>query len=115
MTGYWNAYIVGSINVGNHGVDLNTIVCRARGFIFTRFGDEFVAIDPDSGNRYNLNGASDRIWELIEAPSSIGSICEQLVADFEVPHDVCVSDVMAFIAEMRGLGLIEIVTSAGDR
>lgn len=96
----------------DYGVNLNTVVRRKRGPIFTRLDDELLAIDAEAGRYYNMSGCGFRIWELIEAPRSIGSICQHIEDELDVEHATCVADVMRFVADLNDLGLVALDSSA---
>ncbi len=93
---------------GLDSVDANTTVHRKRETIFTRLDDELLAIDADAGKYFSLSGSGCRIWELIESPMSIGSICDQLTAELDVDRQRCAADVMSFVTDLSKHGLIDV-------
>lgn len=94
-------------------MDFNTVVRRKRATILTRLEDELLGIDANAGNCFSLSGSGCRIWELIESPMAIGSICERLVAELDVDRQRCITDVIGFVTDLNKCGLVE-VASAGD-
>lgn len=94
-------------------MDLNTVVCRRRGPIFTRLDDELLGLDADAGVCFSLSGSGCRIWELIASPISLDSICECLMAELDVDRERCVADVLGFVTDLDKQGLLS-VGAAGD-
>ena len=93
-------------------MDRNTVVQRRREPIFTRLDDELLALDPKVGRCYALSGTGTRIWELIDSPIAIASVCDRVVAEFEVDQDTCLADVLELMGELDAAGLIELQGAA---
>jgi len=67
-----------------------------------------LGISERRGYCYALNRSAARIWELIQVPLRIGSICEVLCSEFEVEQDHCAIDVVDFVLAMKAAGLVEV-------
>lgn len=79
----------------------STIVSRAGGLDAARLsGRETVVLSADLDNYYGLNRVASRVWELAETPCTVASICDTLVAEFEVDAETCRSQVSALIEEL---------------
>lgn len=86
----------------------DTVVWRAGLPLSAQVDGEIVMFHPDSGAYFSLGEVGSRIWELIDAPSSIAALCTRLVDEYEVEPDRCRAEVEAFVAELRDAGLVEL-------
>lgn len=71
-----------------------------------------VLSQPATRTSYRINETSRRIWELVERPTSFGDLCDRLVAEFEVERAECEAHAGAFLRELRGRGLVEVMPAA---
>jgi hypothetical protein len=63
-------------------------------------------MSPEHGKYIGVNEVGARIWELIETPSDVITVCEELQREFEVSPEVCKTEVDSFLAEMEKHGAI---------
>jgi hypothetical protein len=75
---------------------------------FSQLHDELLGISQQRGYCYALNPSAARIWELIQAPVQVGSVCAALCSEFAIEPDLCYRDVVDFLANMKTAGLIEV-------
>lgn len=68
--------------------------------------DELVMMDIEKGKYFALNMVATRIWNVLENPHTISSICEKMLDEYEVEPDECKRDVTALLKEMEKLGLV---------
>jgi hypothetical protein len=69
-------------------------------------GDEIMMMSPEHGKYIGVNEVGARIWELIETPSDVTRVYEELQREFEVSPEVCKAEVDSFLAEMEKHGAI---------
>jgi hypothetical protein len=62
-----------------------------------------------SSTYYTLNQVGSRIWSLIQQPTSVSAICDDVVAHYEVDRTRCYDDVVTLLRDLNDAGLIEIV------
>ena len=67
-----------------------------------------LAIDAQAGFCYGLNPTAGKIWELLETPTSLAALCEQLSQLYAVDAPTCRSDTAELLEEMRTAGLVQI-------
>jgi len=84
------------------------IAARADNNVDAQLGDETVILDLESGNYFRLNITGARVWNLLESPLSIGTLCAKLEAAFEIDAETCRAEVIPFIEMMRDRKLIRI-------
>lgn len=68
--------------------------------------DEIVMVDIEKGSYFSLNPVATRIWELLEQPLTLDSLCDQLLTEYDVLPEQCRTDVTDHLAEMETLGLV---------
>ena len=66
-------------------------------------------VDMASGDCFELNDVGRLLWVEIGATRDLASICESLVAMFDVPREIVERDVVAIAEELQRAGLVEVV------
>lgn len=74
--------------------------------VTTSIDGELVGMSVEQGVCYGFDAVATRLWELLASPCTLDALCAQLVAEFEVEGAACRSDVLAFLGELHGEGLI---------
>ena len=80
---------------------------RNRAILDSTIDDEVVMMSSEKGMYYNLNPIGSRIWELLEAPQTIESLCTQLMDEYDVDEATCKQETEEFIQSLAERGLIE--------
>lgn len=62
-------------------------------WLAAKVGDELVMMSVEKGNYIGLSETGARIWELLETPQDVGTVCAQLQDEFEVAPEVCRAEV----------------------
>jgi hypothetical protein len=70
--------------------------------------DEKVILHLEDGTYYGLNAVGARIWDLIQEPTPVREVCEQLVREYDVEAETCQRDLMAVLRDLADHHLIEI-------
>lgn len=81
---------------------------RKAGLVGSEFGDSRVLLDLDRGFYYSLDDIATRIWELLDEEKTLAQLVETLVAEYEVDRDPCAADTRGFLAQLIGVGLVEV-------
>ena len=63
---------------------------------------------------FGLEGTAGRIWELLSAPQSIESICQQLTQEFDIETASCEADVRGFLSQLLEEGLVRRVNATAS-
>lgn len=79
---------------------------RAPGAAGAEVDGETVVLSPSDLRYHSLNESAAAIWALLEAPTSVDRIIEQLIVEFDIGADECRADVEACLAELTELGLV---------
>lgn len=90
------------------GADI--LVRNDDGLLTTEVDGELMALSVEHGTCYGLNGVGTRIWALLAEPRSVDSLCEQLLAEFDVEEDRCRQEVADLLEELRADGLVTVRT-----
>ena len=80
------------------------IARRSGDWLTAPVGAELVMMSVEHGRYLGLNGMGRRVWELIETPHELGSLCRVLEQEFEVSPEVCRAEVEAFLNELAENG-----------
>ena len=67
--------------------------------------DEIVMLSLREGAYFSFNGVASEIWNLLDAPKSIGEICRTLSAHYRVDETTVSREVGAFLASIVDRGL----------
>jgi len=87
-------------------ITLETVV-RRNGDVYAGVVDnETVAMNVQNGKYYHLNETGSRIFDLLAGPRSVQSLCEELKNQFRADESALCQDILGFLGEMAGMGLI---------
>jgi hypothetical protein len=95
-------------------IESSTVLVRSGEPLTASVGDEVVMLDASQGCYFGLDRSGAAIWELLATPRSVADLCDRLVEQFEVAPDVCRSEVLFFLHELRDAGLVRAVPEPGS-
>ncbi len=92
-------------------VELNadSRIQRVENIASATINGEVINLNPYNGQYYSLNEVSALLWENLEAPNDMMSLCELVMAEYEVDLETCMRDVQGFIQEMIDAGMLEVI------
>ena len=76
--------------------------------VSTNADGESVILNFDEGVYYGLDEVGARVWELVQQPTTVAEIVEQLAAEYEVEAGRCERDVEDLLSELTDAGLVAI-------
>lgn len=76
------------------------MIHRDGDWLAAKVGDELVMMSAAKGNYIGLSSVGARIWELIETPQTAESLCDALIAEYDVDPATCRAEVDAFLATL---------------
>jgi hypothetical protein len=88
------------------------MIHRDGDWLAAKVGDELIMMSADKGNYIGLSEVGARIWELIETPRTIDSLCDALVAEYDVDPATCRAEVDSFLATLDQHNAVRIDQSA---
>jgi hypothetical protein len=62
----------------------------------------------DLASIYSFNETGSRIWKLLDSPRAVGELVSGVAEEYLVDTEQVRQDVVRFLSEMRGVGLVEI-------
>lgn len=71
-------------------------------------GDEKIILDMKSGEYFGMNLVGADIWDYIQEPRKLDEIVAVLTNKYGIDQERCEADVLALLAELSDVGLIEI-------
>lgn len=76
------------------------MIYRDGDWLAAKVGDEMVMMSATKGNYIGLSPVGARIWELLETPRSMESLCGALIGEYDVDPATCRAEVDSFIATL---------------
>ncbi len=70
---------------------------------------EAAILNLTTGIYYGLDPIGARVWQMIQQPTTLGSVRDALLQDYEVESEVLEADLKVLLADMMQHGLIETV------
>lgn len=84
----------------------STVVAR-QNQVFADLEGEAVILNLETGIYHGLNETGCTIWHLVQSPNSVASICDHLVAEYDVEPGQCLAEVLALLGQMVTAGILE--------
>ncbi len=81
-------------------------------WLAAKVGDELVMMSAEKGNYIGLSEVGARIWELIDTPKDVDTLCAELQGEYDVEPEVCRNEVETFLNELAAHGAIALAPSA---
>jgi len=76
--------------------------------IWRETDDGIVVVDPNEGKVRVLNGVASDIWKIASNTSSIASITDRIVSEYQVEQNRAEGDVNSFLQQMAEFGLMKL-------
>lgn len=91
-------------------MDLKTkdTISRSNSWLASWIGDELMMMSADSSAYLSLSGAGGRIWELLEEPRTLDSLCDALATEYDVEPAKVHDEVLAFLERLRLQNAIQV-------
>jgi hypothetical protein len=95
--------------LNRRALHLDSVVVRSEGLITSNLDGEVVMMSIDQGKYYGLDPIASQIWELLETPCSIRTLCDQLLTRYDVEREQGEKDVLAFCQQAREQDIIQVI------
>lgn len=69
-------------------------------------GGETVILDIASGQYFALDDIGSAIWRHLQTPRSAASLCDLLLAEYDVSRERCEKEVMTLMEQLAEHGLV---------
>lgn len=70
--------------------------------------DEKVILDLNRNLYHMLNSVGSRIWDLIQRPTEVSNVRDQLLSEYKLEADPCLAELKEFFEKLSREGLLEI-------
>ncbi len=95
--------------MSHNQINSDTVISRRDALLSNNLGADVVMMDIEQGNYYGLEAVAARIWEMTEKPVSVGSLCENLTAEYDIAPEKCREEVVGFLDDLLQHKIIQIV------
>ena len=87
-------------------IDLDTTLVRAPDLVHSEIDDEIVMMSVETGRYYSLSDVGARVWELLEEPTRVSSLCDRLRLEYRIDEARCRNEILTFVARLTDEGLV---------
>jgi len=94
--------------MGLKAIDENCVVRAAPDHLLANLDDAAVLLHLGSGQYFSLGGSATRIWQLLQEPTVVASLIEQLVAQFAVDAARCRVETLSLLERLAADGLLTV-------
>lgn len=77
--------------------------------VFRELDGEAVLLNLESGIYFGLDPVGTRIWQLVEEHRALRRVLAALLAEFDAPPADLEADLVRFVDQLRGKGLLTVV------
>jgi hypothetical protein len=92
-------------------LDFNSVVGRTEGLMSTPLDRDLVILNPDRDNYISLDEIGRRIWELLDAPDRVDTICRKVAQEYQGDEQEITADLLSFLRELEAEGLVHVAQS----
>jgi Coenzyme PQQ synthesis protein D (PqqD) len=88
----------------------DVVIAQGEGQVSTVVDGKAVLMNVDNGKYYCMDDIATRIWALIETPTAVGAVCDQLIQVFDVDRATCEANVLVLLNRLLENSLIRVVS-----
>ena len=86
----------------------SSIVVATKEQVFSDLDGEWVILGMKSGVYHGLSDVGARIWSIVQEPTSVDEIRDEILKEYDVEPARCEKDVLALLEKLADAGLIEL-------
>jgi hypothetical protein len=95
--------------MSNPALQMHSRVVQAPELLSSQIDQQTALLDIERSKYFGFNKVGSRIWQLMEQPVIIETICQTLIREFDVEDGKCRAEVMAFCSKLAADKLISIL------
>lgn len=76
--------------------------------VFSKLGDESVILNVKTGKYFGLNDVGSRIWSLIQQSTTLSTVVQTLLDEYDVDPKQCEEEVLNLLKDLVNAALIEV-------
>ena len=88
-----------------------SIVVAAKEQVSCDLDGEAAVLNLATGVYYGLDKVGATIWQHLQTPTAVTTICTALTAEYEIDEDTASADLLSFLDDMMNEGLVELSPS----
>ena len=89
-------------------LSLGQSVVAAPDVVSRELEGEAVLLNLETGIYFGLDPVGTRVWQLVQAPTPLGAVCDAMEREFDVERAVLERDVLALVERLREKGLVQL-------
>ncbi|WP_295449739.1 PqqD family peptide modification chaperone [uncultured Thiodictyon sp.] len=89
-------------------IDSTTPIIRHPDLVAAEMDGDLVMMSIAEGQYFGIGGVGPRIWELLERAVTVEELTATICDEFAVDQPTCRRDLMNFIQELLGMGLVQL-------
>lgn len=95
-----------------NAVSIDSKVVASEGQVSSDLGGEVAILDLEAGTYYGLDEVGNRIWSLIQRPTSVGEVRYALLNEYEVEPERCARDLISLLQSLADAGLVKVTDAS---
>jgi hypothetical protein len=90
----------------SEAISEQSVVVASKDQVSCELAGEAAVLNTKTGVYYGLDPVGARVWQLVQQPRRVSEVGEQIVAEYDVESQRCISDVVALLEKLRSEGLL---------
>ena len=86
----------------------HTRITRNPNLIAGNMDGEVVMMSIQRGNYYGLGEVGSHIWEKLQTPVTVSTLCNSLINEYEIDQSTCETEVARFLQQLLDEDLVKI-------
>ncbi|MDN4861136.1 lasso peptide biosynthesis PqqD family chaperone [Priestia aryabhattai] len=91
-------------------ISVDHLVIQSEGNVVSDMDNEKVMLNIENGKYYNLGRIGGDIWELIDKPTLVSELIDNIMAKYDVNKEKCEAEVISFLGSMYQENLVKVIT-----
>lgn len=87
-------------------MDLSTVLTKSPDAAFRTYDGQATIVLPSRAQVSVLNEVGSAVWERIDGRRSLQEILDGVLEEFDITRDQALSDLEAFVADLRAQGMV---------
>ncbi|MEI7831817.1 MAG: PqqD family protein [bacterium] len=92
-------------------MELSSTITRTQTCMVAPMENELVVVSLASNEYVALNEIGRVIWEMLETPQRVETLCAQLAEKYAASPELIYADILPFLQELQDVSLIEVTAA----
>jgi hypothetical protein len=93
---------------------IGSVVVATKDQVSSDLAGESILLSLKTAKYYGLDQVGARIWELVQQPTPVTTVCDTILNEFDVDRERCERDVLELLRQLAAEGLIEVQDGAAS-